>query len=484
MIKKAAALILAAMTLLTLMTACSSKESEIQTEPSETAETVTEAETTEPPLMHNVHDDLDFEGVDINIYYCPILANYNINQQEQTGDNVEDALYTANFNACEYLNCKFNFIEGPSGDIGNLSKSILADDHAYDIVYGIQWQIAPLVAKHMFMNFSDNQYIDFEKPWWFSEYIEEAAAGNGDIYILAGDLNLCTLRKASIGIINNDMLNDVGKSPEEIFNAVIDGTWTLDMLYTLTNNMYSDLNGNGEYDENDRYGIACYTASDIDHYIIDSGIRVTKRDADGVPELIFNNENTVSCIEKVYKIFRENEGMYYRENAPIQNMLAENRVLFLNLKFTQLEVYRDIETSFSVIPMPKLNETIDRYGALVHDDTTIVCVPYNCQKIDAVAPCLELLSYEGYNNVIPQYYDVSLKVKYNHDDNKDASAMIDMIHDSITTDFGYVYNYALNNIVCDIRSISSSKSFNFASYYAKKESKTVTKFAELLEAMG
>ena len=99
---------------------------------------------------------------------------YNINQQEQTGDNVE-MRYTANFNACEYLNCKFNFIEGPSGDIG-MSKSILADDHAYDIVYGIQWQIAPLVAKHMFMNFSDNQYIDFEKPWWFSEYIEEAAA--------------------------------------------------------------------------------------------------------------------------------------------------------------------------------------------------------------------------------------------------------------------------------------------------------------------
>ena len=67
----------------------------------------------------------------------------------------------------------------------------------------------------------------------------------------------------------------------------------------LTKTVYKDLNGNGEYDENDLYGLSACSVC-IDCFWISSGVRFISKDAeDGL---------TLSIDEKVYKYVGENGG--------------------------------------------------------------------------------------------------------------------------------------------------------------------------------
>ena len=464
------------------LTACGDHANTAASVTNADTEPVTEI-TTESHLKASIPDELDFGGETLNILYCPIISTYNINQTEDSGDNVESSIYQANQAVMEQLNCTFSFIEGGTGENTLMKNSILADDNAFDTAYAVQWLTISMILDQMLYNLEEAPYLDLEKPWWNAGYNEEAAAPNGQKYILAGDLNLNTLRKASVLVMNTDLMTDKDLNSDDVIKQILDGNWTWDSFSSMTRDVYSDVNGDSQRDAGDTYGIACTTRSIIDHIVINSGIRMTERNAEHIPEIIFNNEKTLTVVENITELFHNNAGMFYMEGCSFPDFLAENRVLFLPILLSSLESYRDIETNYAVIPMPKLDETIDHYSALVHDDTTIVCVPNNCRKTDLTFAALELLAYEGYYRVMPEYYNISMKQKYLRGSDDTAVQLIDLIHDSITTDFGYVYNYEMGSVIVGLRDCALQNSFNFSSFYASVEKKMNKQYTKLLEAM-
>ena len=61
---------------------------------------------------------------------------------------------------------------------------------------------------------------------------------------------------------------------------------------------------------------------------------------------------------------------------------------------------------------------------------------------------MEALSSEKYSRVLPQYFEISMKVKYSVDD--ETAVIFDLIHDSMTTDFGYFFNNTLGGLPCSV----------------------------------
>ena len=97
---------------------------------------------------------------------------------------------------------------------------------------------------------------------------------------------------------------------------------------------------------------------------------------------------------------------------------------------------------------------------------------------------LEKLSYNYYYDVMPQYFEVILKTKYRRDSSDAASQMLDLIHDNMTTDFAYIYNYGMSNMMLSLRDlIGISKSTDFASTYKKSEKAYNKVLGRLIEAM-
>ena len=113
--------------------------------------------------------------------------------------------------------------------------------------------------------------------------MQEASVGSRR-YLLAGDISLSMLSYTSCMYFNKDAVENVlNIKSDDLYQTVLDGKWTMDLLHTYSEQAYSDLNGSGTADESDRYGIGVVTASTTDHMTIDAGLRYTTRDANGVP---------------------------------------------------------------------------------------------------------------------------------------------------------------------------------------------------------
>jgi len=94
---------------------------------------------------------------------------------------------------------------------------------------------------------------------------------------------------------------------------------------------------------------------------------------------------------------------------------------------------------------------------------------------------MEEMAFLGWRDVTPTYYEVALKVKYIRDSDDLSLRIIDTIANAATTDFAYIYNYALDGVGLIMRKLMGDKNADIASYYASIEPAVQTKFNTLIE---
>ncbi len=483
---KLTSIILAALILSSVLLACGGKgDTPAQ---NSSADTQTDAETIEETTAPatSVPVGTDFGGITLNVMNYSV-ENFYFDVAEETGDVVNDAVYERNMKVQNDVNVSFNVSSDINDGASVIERSVTSGSNDYDFVFGVQYVFVPLVLKGMFMNLEGAPYIDIEKDWWDKDYIHECSIGENKRFFISGDITLGLICQQSCCYVNKQMFENLLGDPQSIYTTVLDGKWTLDLFSEYASKCYSDLNGDSKFDEGDQYGCGVITANLTDHFTYDAGVRCTERDENDIPILVMNNERTVSYAEKIRKIYYENEGIRIFEASnkslfeTIPNKFKNDSLAFMVGWFHVSDYLRDMEGDYAVIPFPKFDEAQESYLSLIHDVATLVCVPTTCDKLNTVAAVLELLAYEGYNTVAPAYYEVALKTKYIRDNQDEAMQIMDIIHDASTSDFAYIYNYALNNIGLIMREVLGSKKGNFASTYAKKEAKTQKLLDELIE---
>ncbi len=163
----------------------------------------------------------------------------------------------------------------------------------------------------------------------------------------------------------------------------------------------------------------------------------------------------------------------------LPSKLMNGEVTFMCGYFYSANMLREMKSDYGIIPFPKLDESIENYSALVHDSAQLVSVPVTCDKLDAVCAALEAVAAENYKTVFPAYYEVALKTKYTRDDL--SGQIIDLIHDSGTTDLAYIYNVNVGYTGHLYRTLMTAKSSDLASEWAKISAAAEKGLAELIE---
>lgn len=441
------------------------------------ADEVSETEEQSP-----VPKDVQFGGEEIRILNCTYYAEDIgfVNAEEEIGEVVNDEIYRRNFKVQSDLNVGFKFTDialSSGGDFQRIVKnSVSSGSDDYDILFGVQYNCVQLVTSNVFANLINAPYIDLNKSWWAARHIRnELTIGKDALYFLTGDISLNFVRNMSCVYFNKQLYSDYFGDPDDMYKTVLDGKWTLDKLSETVKTMYKDLNGDGAADDGDQYGCGVLAANLTDHFMFDAGVRMTARDEEDVPYLVINNERTVNFTDKLYKLYYENEGVRVfpaaneTNNITIPAKFMNNELLFDFGWFYISELLRDMNSDYGIIPFPKYDENQSSYLSLAHDIVPLYCVPTTCIKMECVGAVLEVMAFESYKTVLPAYFEIALKSKYTRDVTEDAFKIIDMIHDNATTDFAYVYNYALNNIGNIMRELMSAKSGDFVSKYQKIE---------------
>lgn len=481
------ALLITAMLFISV-TACSSPAGNVSADTT----VLTEATAAETELNCSLPDSLNYEGAKVRILNFNYYGDdaYVLNVGEQTGDIIKDAVYARNEAVAERLNIGFAFTDKyvvNGEDFGKLISSVvMAGSDEYDIIHGVQYLVAQQVVNNYFMNMAGLDYLDFNADWWATDYINEATIGSSKIFLATGDISLGYIRHMSCAFFNKTVYENYFGDPNDLYQLIYNGGWTLDTFGEYSKSCYSDVNGDGKKDTGDNYGAGVMVSNLTDHFTYDAGIRVTTRNSEDIPVLTMNNEKTIAFTQKLYSLFYENDGIFVypptdeTNQITLTGKLKNNEVLFLFGWFHTSDYLRDMTVDYGVIPFPKFNETQETYLSLLHDISTVYCLPITCSTSEMSAAVMEAMAFEGYKTVIPAYYEVALKMKYFRDSDDIAMRIVDMIHDNPTTDFAYIYNYALGNIGLVMRDLMSGKKADFASHYAKIESSVQTKLDTLV----
>ncbi|NLZ36561.1 MAG: extracellular solute-binding protein [Clostridiales bacterium] len=484
------ALLLAAAIALPMISGCGDEGK--TTAETSAAETETVAEVTTDPndrsgYKDSLPEDIDLGGVTIGVYCCKTFNNtdFIMGAEEPSGDLVEDAVMERNEKVFERLNVniKYNLTDTAYYEIGNVvNKFVMAGDSTYDYFTGAQFGLVQQATEGVFYNVFDLPYIDFDQPWWWNGYMDEISIGADKRFFLVGDYFIDMLRGTRVLYFNKTLYENQLGNPDDLYNVALEGNWTLERMAELVKGMYRDLNGNTVFDEEDQYGFATYvTYSSSDAFAFATDIRMTERGDDGTMTFTMGTERQLKAADLINAVFW-NEGSYISKidtdkATPI--FKNGNSLMLGNSSIGTSEIFRDMEDDFGMVPYPKLDDTQENYRSLVHDTQNFGVVPLCCAHPDETGAVLEAMSSETWKTLTPTYYETALKVKYVRDEL--SAQIIDIIHDSIATEFAFVYYASLSNAGMIYRNLITNNSSDFMSEWAKMQ-KSAEKALDKLNA--
>lgn len=431
-------------------------------------------------------------GTDNTTY--PQFSNLEICSDALTGDIVNDAVYNRNSALEEKYDVKFAKISkdnwGSTEEVNTLTKAVASGDTTYDLAFMTLDKVGSVVSGGSFMDMSALQYVDYTKPYWNSE-VNASVSIDGKLFFTTSDYSLQDKRRTYILVYNRDLAKNYNLTGA--VDLVKNGGWTTEVMQTWSETVSADLDGDGKRTDADCYGVVMDSYNAFQAFITgcENNI-ITKGDNDKLA-LTANNEHMISSIDKIIALTCNTDNALFCNDfsgkvsydfwSVSTHVFDAGNALF-NAVFTcSLQKFSaDTEFDYGVLPFPKFDETQDYY----YDFPDIIGVMVFGVPKSAGDPAftgfmLEALSAASTDTSLYAYYQVSCKDKYTYD--QDSADMLDLIFEHISYDLGTIFSFGgINSILND--KIPSQKKNNFASLYAKVESKALTDIDKLETAVA
>jgi hypothetical protein len=262
-------------------------------------------------------------------------------------------------------------------------------------------------------------------------------------YILASDYFIDIIRYAFVLYVNRDMFDEIMQgrflTVNDLYQYVLEGTWDYFMLEDYMETAHRDTVNPGETDEEDeRKGLVG------SHHIEQvfpwtSGVSLLEWDGEiynSNPSVIENNGDMLTLVDGVVSLMNTS-GFIYVGNDILKatTLFLDGTYLFAMSMMGEMESeqVRDSGVNKGILPIPKFDLALQEdYNTLVHNQADIACILNNARHFSAATAYLQLASEKSVS-IMKEYYDKSLKLKYNED--KDTQMMIDLIHRSVGSPF-------------------------------------------------
>ncbi len=407
--------------------------------------------------------------------------------EEESGETVEDAIYRRN----RYIEEKYNLTlknEVSTSLSADVQSAVLAGDDTYDLVLPMHIDAFRLETAGILHDISGVPHIDVDKPYWMSSIVENTSVAGRNFFI-TGDINISTLNGVSGAYFNKKLAEELKIG--DIYGLIRDGKWTFDKFSEFCKLAYMDLDGDGETDADDRYGVV---ASSFAWQPLYAGTdsRIIDKDSSGIPTLYWDSEKNVDIIDYIINLMSDRERSLNVNHFPevgdlgaaTYNTFREDRALFfVEIIYGVLQL-RDMQSDFGILPMPKYDESQENYASYIHPNHTSTCaIPITNDNLDLAGRLLEDMAYKSSLEVRPAYYDVTLKGKISRD--ADSIEMLDIIYSNINLDLALVM--AGMPIDSNMRNFLTQKNTDFYSTIASLKQtceETIKTNVEAIEKIG
>lgn len=453
--------------------------------------TTTEAvETTVDPAASDLPADLNYSGETVNIISRDSdWVRDEITVEQINGDVVNDAVYERTAAVEELLGLTVNNYMLTTTDnyaVSNeIRTAVKAGSGEFDILANSVYSSIMYSAENIFHNLYDCEYLDLEKPYWSQGFNDAASIGDGQ-YMCTGAAALTLYRYMFVTFFNKDMMAEV--TDVNLYEVVNSGKWTIDYQNELAAKFYTDLDGDGQHDEDDRYGFVCTNMAYIDAYWSSCQLPILTKDENNAYVYSPNVDRMGAAVDRILKLWYDCEGSYIFESvsdAENQNIgtsaIAERRgaTTILRLVSVESETMRNMTDKYGIIPVPKMEEAQEGYQTFLHDQFTAfgIISTVGENRLQMMGAFLEAMASESYRTLAPTYYELALKTKYVSDE--ESGEMLDMIYRSIFIDAGVLYTKSLSSIHQQLRNVIRAENNTIASLF-KAQDKAVGKLLDKL----
>ena len=442
--KRILALLLAALMASSVIACASDTPDSTDTTAAPSADTTVSADTTpaETELKPDL-PDVRFDGTQLIVIHNPAVQTYYyepwIYAKNITGDIINDAVYERNMIIEEKYGVEIVSIEdtNPANTAGLASQ---AQSDEYDLAMCKITHVGTIAPKGMLHNIAELPYVNYDNPWWDSNVVDGLTI-NGKLYGMVSDISMMTLSGVRGVIFNRDLVVDY--QLDDPYELVKNDKWTLDKMAEMTLAVSADLNGDTQYDNNDRFGMLTEVSNNIKNFVLASGINLTTVDAEGNIEIAFMNEKTINVIEKCraflldpvkcidYETLKSmtSESVYQYG----RKLFAADQFLFTQggaMLFDELNA-ANMESEYGIVPNPKFDETQENYYHCPDIHTSMVTIPSAnaTEDLERLGILLEALAYESHKTTYPAYYETIIKLR--RAVVPELGEMMDIIKDSI-----------------------------------------------------
>ena len=458
-------------------TSCSENSEKTDTSDAETSSSSAEATVeTEAESEAYPYDTADFGGSDYNMLVRG--STYGFWESNEmwtdgvTGEVLNDAVYERIVNVEDMYKVTISVIKPNTSVYDEANKAINAGEDEYQMVLGNPSDASSLSINKMALDLNTVDSLHLDMPWW-DQAANSGLSIAGKLYYTTGDISYDRYRATEAVLFNKSVLSDY--SLEDPYTLVHEGTWTLDKMLEMCQGISEDIDGNGVYDENDKYGMITYT-NVVTSGIFGSGIHYNTKDENDMPVLSFYSERTASVVEDYITFMCDDKlcfdwAHYYHLAAdPNTNVglviFQDNRALFDYNGIHAVPNLRNMFSDFGIVPIPKYDEQQEGY---YHCANNVACpfvlLPITNKNIDCAGTITEALAHKGMDLVKVAFYDITLKSKSSRD--TESAEMLDLIFNNMVYDIAFFNNFGnIGNLANDMM---SAKDTNLASRYKKLE---------------
>ena len=350
-----------------------------------------------------------------------------ITADEDTGVEVNDAVYRRNRLVEERFDISIKeIIENSHGTIASkATKSIQSGSDDYDLVIVNAPEAVGMAKKQSLMDYNEIPYVDLTRPYWDKDIKRDLSVG-GRSYLMVGDFSMMHYGLNVAMFFNKKLLNEFGL--ESPYNLINEGKWTYDKFFEMASGASVDLNGDGKFDKNDRFGYMSITHVWSPTFLAAAGQQTVLKDANDLHCFGMDNEKFITIYQKLTAKMHEGNMLFDADDAGnhrLQDvMFPGDQALFWSEVVHWATILRNMDSDFGIIIHPKYDASQTEYQNYV-GTPPVLAVPVSASDFERTGMVLEALCYESTDTVIKAYYDVLLKTKISRDD--ESEGMLDIM---------------------------------------------------------
>ncbi|MBP5236795.1 MAG: hypothetical protein J6128_04595 [Clostridia bacterium] len=345
-----------------------------------------------------------------------------------------------------------------------------ADDDLYQICAAATVWFSPFIFNNYLQDLYEIEYLDFSAPWWSQLFINEAEIADR-LFLTTGSLTLSTKKFIFALFFNKKLAEDYSVSyPDlsDLYSIVESGDWTYDRFYSIVSQIFTDLDGDSETDENDFYGFAL-EKTPVDTVWSSFDMRILGRDEDGWLSLDINKDKVFKVYDMMKTLVYNTKGVFSEPGSMsnLETKFANGELLFALLQLLSAETpaLRNMQDEYGLIPFPKYDEEQKDYFTYAHDQYLTFSVPKTNVNPDTAGAVLEAMASYSYRETVPLYLDIVLKGKYMSD--AKSRKMVNLIVDSLKIDGGWIYTRSIGYFASLLRDTLIHNPEGFTADYTK-----------------